>query len=157
MNYLSENGLLDGSKLDRELSRVTAAYQQCHGELKATEDRLKQVNRQLRLLGQYYKTKGVYREYARTGKRKGFYEVHRADLELFEAASKELREIFGEEKLPTIQTLKAEKAELAEKKQMQYESFKVLRSQRMELHKLAQNRDSLMQSLPPERDTKPII
>ena len=109
------------------------------------------------MLGQYYKTKSVYREYARTGKRKGFYEEHRAELELFEAASKELREIFGAEKLPTIQELKREKSELSKKKESQYESFKTLRSQWMELSKLVQNRDSLMQNMQTERGNKPII
>ena len=98
-----------------------------------------------------------YREYAKTGKRKGFYEEHRTELELFEAASKELREIFGEEKLPTIQVLKQEKAELSKKKESQYESFKTLRSRWMELSKLVQNRDSLMQNMQTERGNKPII
>ena len=91
--------------------------------------------------------KGVYREYAKTGKRKGFYEEHRAELELFEAASKELREIFSEEKLPTIQELKQKKSELSKKKESQYELFKSLRSRWMELSKLVQNRDSLMQNM----------
>lgn len=157
LNYLSENGLLDGARLDRDLANASEAYQQSHAELKATEERLKQVNRQLRLLGQYYKIKGVYREYAKTGKQKGFYEAHRAELELFEAASKELREIFGEEKLPTILALKQEKLELSEMKQAQYESFKALRSRWMELSKLVRNRDSLMQNMQTERGNKPII
>ena len=157
LNYLSENGLLDGAKLDRNLADVSEVYQQSHAELKVTEERLKQVNRQLRLLGQYYKTKAVYLEYARTGKRKGFYEEHRTELELFEAASKELREIFGEEKLPTIQALKQEKAELSKKREVQYESFKTLRSRWIELSKLVRNRDSLMQNMQTERGNKPII
>lgn len=157
LNYLSENGLLDGARLDRDLANASEAYQRSHLELKATEERLKHVNRQLRLLGQYYKTKGVYREYAKTGKQKGFYEEHRADLELFEAASKELREIFGEEKLPTILALKQEKLELSEMKQAQYESFKALRSRWMELSKLVRNRDSLMQNMQTDRGNKPII
>lgn len=157
LNYLSENGLLDGAKLDRDFANASEAYQQSHTELKITEERLKQVNRQLRLLGQYYKTKGVYQDYAKTGKRKGFNEEHRAELELFEAASKELRGIFGEEKLPTIQTLKQEKAELSKKKEARYESFKSLRSRWMELSKLVQNRDSLMQNMQAERGAKPII
>ena len=157
LNYLSENGLLDGTRLDCDLADAAAAYQCSHTELKANEERLKQVNRQLRLLGQYYKTKGVYREYAKTGKQKGFYEEHRAELELFEAASKELREIFGEEKLPTIQVLKQEKSELSKKKEAQYESFKALRSRWMELSKLVRNRDSLMQNMQTERGNKPII
>lgn len=157
LNYLSESGLLDGTKLDHYLKAALETYHQSHTELKVTEERLKQVNHQLRLLGQYYKTKGIYREYARTGKRKGFYEERRADLELFEAASKELREIFREGKLPTIQELKQEKAELSRKKETQYESFKTFRSQWIELSKLAQNRDSLMRNMQTERGNKPII
>ena len=90
-------------------------------------------------------------------KRKDFYEEHRAELELYEAASKELREILGEGKLPTIQALKQEKAELSKKKEAQYESFKTLRSLWMELSKLVQNRDSLMQNMQTERGNKPII
>lgn len=157
LNYLSEKGLLDGARLDSDLTAAKETYQQSHAELKATEERLKQVNRQLRLLGQYYKTKGVYREYAKTGKRKGFYQEHRAELALFEASSRELREIFGEEKLPTIQELKQKKSELSEMKQAQYESFKILRSRWMELSKLVENRDSLMQHMQTERGNKPII
>ena len=157
MNYLSENGLLDGARLDRDLADASEAYQQSHAELKATEERLKQVNRQLRLLGQYYKTRGVYREYAKTGKRKGFYQEHHAELELFEASSRELRGIFGEEKLPTIQELKQKKSELSKEKESQYESFKTLRSRWMELSKLIQNRDSLMQNMQTDRGNKPII
>lgn len=156
-NYLSENGLLDGAKLDRDMTAAKEAYQQSHAELKATEERLKQVNRQLRLLGQYYKTKAVYREYAKTGKQKDFYEEHSAELELFEAASRELREIFEEEKLPTIQALKQEKSELSKKKETQHETFKTLRSQWMELSKLVRNRDSLMQNMQTEQGNKPII
>lgn len=157
LNYLSENGLLDGTRLDRDLADAVAAYQQSHEELKATEERLKQVNRQLRLLGQYYKTKGVYREYAETGKRKCFYVEHRAELDLFEAASKELQEIIGEEKPPTIQALKQKKSELVKMKEAQYESFKILRSRWMELSKLVRNRDSLMQNMQTDRGNKPII
>lgn len=143
-NYLSENGLLDGAKLDQDLAAATVAYQQSHMELKDTESRLKQVNRQLRLLGQYYRTKTVYLEYVKTGKSKNFYEDHRAELDLHDAAVKELREIYGTKKLPTIRSLKAEKAELTERKQAQYESYKMLRMQWMELSKLARNRDSML-------------
>lgn len=143
-NYLSENGLLDGAKLDRDLAAATLAYQQSHEELKDTESRLKQGNRQLRLLGQYYQTKAMYLEYVKTGKSKNFHADHRAELDLHDAAVKELREIYGTKKLPTIQSLKAEKAELTKRKQAQYECYKSLRMQWLELSKLARNRDSML-------------
>lgn len=144
LNYLTENGLLDGEKLDKDLTELTAVYQQCRADIKETEAELKSVNRQLRLLGQYYKTKKIYREYAKGGKKKDFFVQHQSDIELYEAATKELKEIYGDGKLPAIQILKDRKAELAEKKQKQYEDFKGVRLQWMELSKLAQNRESML-------------
>lgn len=64
------------------MADLSATYQQSKAELKATETRLKDVNRQLRLLGQYFKTKAVYREYLKGGKRKDFAAAHRSELEL---------------------------------------------------------------------------
>ena len=57
---------------------------------------------------------------------------------------RELKEICGDVKLPAVQILKEQKAELMAKKQKQYEDLKVLRSQWMELNKLAQNRDGML-------------
>ena len=154
-NYLTENGLLDSAKLDQDLADLSAAYQQSKAELKATETRLKDVNRQLRLLGQYFKTKAVYREYLKGGKRKDFAAAHRSELELYDAVVKELRELFGDQKLPSVQSLKQERAQLTERKQAQYESYSALRSQWLELSKLARNRDSIAgQAMLSERGSK---
>ena len=51
-NFLTENGLLDAEKLDDILAEVTADFKQKKEEMKVTETRLKEVNRELRLLGQ---------------------------------------------------------------------------------------------------------
>ena len=154
-NYLTENGLLDSAKLDQDLADLSAAYQQSKAELKATETRLKDVNRKLRLLGQYFKTKAVYREYLKGGKRKDFAAAHRSELELYDAVVKELRELFGDQKLPSVQSLKQEKVQLTERKQAQYESYSALRSQWLELSKLARNRDSIAgQAIMSERNSK---
>lgn len=94
-------------------------------------------------MGQYLKTKAVYREYLKGGKRKDFAAAPRSELELYDAVVKELRELFGDHKLPSVQSLKREKAQLTERKQTQYESYSALRSQWLELSKLARNRDSI--------------
>lgn len=49
-NFLTENGLLDAEKLDDILAEVTADFKQKKEEMKVTETRLKEVNRELRLL-----------------------------------------------------------------------------------------------------------
>lgn len=144
LNYLTENGLLNNEKLDQDLAEITALYQQCRTELKEIESELKSVNRQLRLLGQYYKTKKTYREYIKGGKQKVYHSAHQSEIELYEAAVKELREICGDDKLPSVQLLKERKAKLISLKQKQYEDYKMLRTQWMELSKLAKNRDSML-------------
>ena len=154
-NYLTENGLLDSCKVDQDLAELSAALQQSKAELKATEKRLKDVNHQLRLLGQYFKTKAVYREYIKGGRRKDFAAAHRSELELYDAVVKELRELFGDQKLPSVQSLKQEKAQLAARKEAQYESYSALRTQWMELSKLVRNRDSIAgQAMQSERNSK---
>ena len=68
---------------------------------------------------------------------------------------KELRELFGDQKLPSVQSLKQEKAQLTERKHAQYESYSAMRSQWLELSKLARNRDSIAgQAMLPERSNK---
>lgn len=146
LNYLTEQGLLDGEKLDKELAELTKIYQRSRDDMKSTEAELKEINHQLRLLGQYYKTKKIYREYAKGGKKKDFYEQHCSEVELYEAAIKELREVVGDDKLPAVQELKERKEELTEKKQQQYETFKGLRTQWMGLSKIAKNRNSILES-----------
>ena len=73
----------------------------------------------------------------------------------YDAVGKELWELFGDQKLPSVQSLKQEKAQLTERKQAQYESYSALRSQWLELSKLARNRDSIAgQGMLSERSSK---
>ena len=144
LNYLTENGLLNSEKPDKDLEELTGIYQQCRTVMKETESELKSVNRQLRLLVPYYNTKKIYREYVKGGKQKVYLSDHQPEIELYEAAIKELRDICGGDKLPSVQILKERKAKLTALKQKQYDTYKELRIQWMELSKLVKNRDSML-------------
>lgn len=76
-----------------------------------TAEECKSVNCQLRLLGQYYKMK----KYSKGGKKKEFFMRFQSEIELYEVAKKELKEICGDGKLPAVQILKERKAELTKK------------------------------------------
>lgn len=142
--YLVENGLLDSDMLDKESEVLSHAYQQAKSELKSTEAALKLVNRKLRLLGQYYSTKQCYHTYCSGRKQSKYYDAHRSEIDLHEAAAKELRQIVGEEKLPLVKSLKEEKAILSAQKEKQYQEYQVIRSRWSELKKIIQNRNSLL-------------
>lgn len=150
-NFLTENGLLDGEKLDVILAEVTADFKQKKAEMKETETRLKEVNRELRLLGQYFSTMNTYRAYCKGGKKKAFKDAHRPDLDLHDAANKELQKIFGNEKFPPVQTLKEEKVALTARKKEQYAAYQEIREQWMELNKISQNRDSFLARQPEKK------
>lgn len=95
------------------------------------------------------------RSYLPPGRRKDPAAAHRSELELYDAVGKELRGLFGDQKLPSVQSLKQEKAQLTERKQAQYESYSALRSKWLELSKPARNKDSIAgQAMLSERSSK---
>lgn len=143
-NYMSEHGLLNGAQLDEELAVLHTAYDQAKKEVKETEQRLREVNRSLRLLGQYYRTKKAYQAYRRSNSKKCFREEHRSELELYDSAVKELRSIYRDGKFPPMQELKTEKSKLTEEKSAQYERYHEIRKQWMEVAKIVHNRDSFL-------------
>ena len=143
-NYMSEHGLLKGAQLDEELSALRTAYDQAKTEVKETEKQLKNVNRSLRLLGQYYRTRKIYQSYRRSSNKKSYREEHCSELELYDAAVKELRSIYSDGKFPPIQDLKKEKFKLMEQKTEQYEVYQGIRSKWMDVAKIVRNRDSFL-------------
>lgn len=73
---------------------------------------------------------------------------HKAELDLYETASRELRAIFGDKKLPGVRELKEQKAILQSQKNDQYKVFREVREQWMDLGKVIQNRDSFLKKIP---------
>ncbi|MCD8231875.1 MAG: relaxase/mobilization nuclease domain-containing protein [Clostridiales bacterium] len=143
-NFMSEHGLLSGGELDEEYAILTERFRSIRASMKDTEAEIKDRNKKLRLLGQYYKGKSVYREYVKGGRKEKFKKEHQAELTLYETAGRELREIFGDSKLPNLADLKAEKVALQTQKDAQYAEFQSVRKQWMELGKVIQNRDSFL-------------
>ena len=97
-----------------------------------------------------------HKKYRSSKKKADYRSEHQAELELPDAALRELREIFGEDKLPSIQGLKEEKEQLTSQRKEQIETYQTVRSQWLELNKLAQNRDSFLVSKN-QPDKKPSI
>ena len=80
--------------------------------LKATEGRLKTVNLLIKYTGQYYANKKVYSEYLKAKNKAQFRVTHDAEMVLYESARRQLKELSGGAKIPTIQRLKEEKKKL---------------------------------------------
>ena len=147
-SFMSEHGLLNSTELDEEYELMTKQFRECRSQMKSTEAELKEVNHRLRLLGQYFKGKRAYWEYCRCGKQPVFLKEHKAELDLYETASRELRTIFGDKKLPGVRELREQKIILQSQKNDQYKVYKEVREQWMDLGKVIQNRDSFLKKIP---------
>ena len=85
-------------------------------ELKDTEARLRQVNEQIHYTGQYLANKSVYAQLQKSKNKAQLRQENSAKIALYEAALKFLKGKADGGKLPTLQTLKAEKGKLLEEK-----------------------------------------
>ena len=142
--FLSENDLLDSYNLDAVYASLTERFRASRESMKETERQIKEQNNLIRLLAQYYKGRDTYRAYRKAKNKKQFKQEHQAEHDLYKRASKKLKEMFGEEKLPSMQKLKKEKAMLQERKKEQYTAYQEVRKEWLEIGKLIQNRDSFL-------------
>lgn len=112
--------------------------------MKDTESRISDINKQIRLTGQYLANRDIYTEYRKTGKSQKFYEEHRAKLALYESARDTLREINGGQKIPSMKSLKEEKERLTTLKNTQYEAYQSARAEQKEIQTAFANVQSML-------------
>ena len=115
-----------------------------HDKLKATEARLKTVNLLIKYSGQYYANKKTYSDYLKAKNKAQFRQEHDAEIILYEAARRQLKELSGGEKIPTLQHLKEEKESLTAMKNEQYEEFSFARAKQKELQTVVTNIDKVL-------------
>ena len=113
--------------------------------MKETERQIKEQNNLIRLLAQYYKGRDTYRSYRKSKNKKKFRQEHGAELELYDQVQKDLKEILGEERFPSMQKLQQEKKRLLDQKKEQYEAYRSVREEWLEIGKIINNRDSFLQ------------
>jgi hypothetical protein len=157
--YVQEHGYTSVEELEQELATRKEKTSTSRKDLKATESRLADVNKQIRLTGQYLGNKSLYADYRKSGKSKKFYEEHRAELALYESARDALRELSGGQKLPSMKALKAEKDDLILAKNSQYESYQTARMEEKELQTICSNVHQMLdlnqtQTLEKEHETE---
>jgi hypothetical protein len=157
--YVQEHGYASVEELEQELSIRKEKTSVSRKELKATESRLADVNKQIRLTGQYLGNKAIYADYRKTGKSKKFYEEHRAELALYESARDALRKLSDGQKLPSLKALKSERDDLVLAKNGQYESYQTARMEEKELQTICSNVHQMLdlnqtQTLEKERGTE---
>ena len=137
--FVKKHGYASIEELENALNNAKIKASDARNKLKATESRLNDVNKQIRLTGQFYANKDVYTEYRQSQKSEDFYEKHRAEITLYETARDNLREMSGGQKLPSMKSLKEEKERLVASKNAEYEAYQNARTEQRDLQTIYTN------------------
>jgi hypothetical protein len=159
--FLKERGIGTYSELNEKISSMDKEHGGKSDRIKEIETHQKGISELQRQIGSYGKTKDTYNEYKRLKKVKltklqkfmnakhpadVYYEANRANIVLCQAAKNYFNEQgYGKEKkLPSIQTLKIEYAELEKEKRGLYNGFSKHRDGVNELKLARQNIDMFL-------------
>lgn len=148
--YVQEHDYGSLEEVEQAFEALKSKTSNARNDLKATEAKLAEVNKQIRLTGQYFANKAIYAEYRKSKKSPKFYEEHRAEIALYESARDSLQEISGGEKLPSMKVLREEKDKLTAAKNTQYEAFQTARIEQREMQTIYTNIQQML-GIEPER------
>ena len=101
-------------------------------------------------------TRKIFLEYKRLPKAKKaeFYELHRAEIELQEAARAAFDQLPEGTKLPTVKELNAQRTRLIREWQAQYAEYRNVKADRTEFIRAKQNADVILNRQEASREGK---
>jgi hypothetical protein len=144
--YLKENGIKSYDELAEKTSAASADYKGRLTKIKAIEQRLGEISLLQKHIGAYGKTREIYKQYRSAKNRAKFYEEHRADIAIHEAAKKHFDALgYGrDKKLPPMNALKQEYATLLAEKKKLYAGYKELKAGSMDLLRAKDNVERIL-------------
>ena len=132
--YLQENGLTDLGELEKACDAAAEKFNDLGDQMKAAEQRMKDISELQRHIGTYSKTREVYAQYRKLtgGKQAKFYEQHTSEIEGCQATKRYFNSL-GLKKLPSMQSLKQEYAMLQAENKKRYPEYKQAKAKMIEL------------------------
>jgi len=150
--YVQENGYDTRENLQSAYEEVVTKRKDARKTLRGTEEQIKSVNQLIHYTGQYLANKKIYQEMLRSPNKKKYRHEHRAEIELYEAARKFLKEQYPDGKFPSMKTLKAEKEKLSIKQKAQQDTYNYFKDYASELKTVTTNVDAILGSPAKEND-----
>lgn len=144
LNYLTENNLLQYADLEKKVEDIHSSYDRTGKELKGVEARLREVQPLIKNISNYQRLKPVYDAFQKAKDKPGFKAKHEAELVIFEAARSTLLAMQGDEKLPSLKTLKVEQAQLFEEQERLYAERNRLKKEAKQIETIKSNVDTFL-------------
>ena len=155
-NYLAEHGISTLDELDASLSSVSDEAFSIREGMKAAEQRMKELQKLIENGENYLQYKPIHAELKKlkngwTNKRDKYEEAHRAELTLWNAASRYLHANLTDTKTLPISKWKQEYADLKEQRDTDYTKLKAARAEVAELQKIRKCVDIALKAEQPEQ------
>lgn len=121
--FLQDHGIRDYETLEQKTNAASDYFNDLSASIKEQEKRLTEITDIRKHIINYMKTKEVYASYRKSGYSKKFLEEHRAEILLHKAAKKAFDELHVK-KLPKVQDLNHEYAEVLSRKKKLYAEYR---------------------------------
>ena len=156
VGYLSEHGISNLDELDASLSSVSDKAYSIREGMKTAEERMKKLQKLIEYGKNYTEYKPIHDELKKlqngwTNKRDKYEEAHRAELTLWNAASRYLHANLTDTKTLPISEWKQEYADLKEQRDTDYTKLKAARAEVAELQKIRKCVDIALKADQPEQ------
>ena len=156
VNYLSEHGISNLDELDASLSSVSDRAYSIRAGMKTAEQRMKELQKLIENGENYLQYKPIHAELKKlkngwTNKRDKYEEAHRAELTLWNAASRYLHANLTDTKTLPISEWKQEYADLKAQRDTDYTKLKAARAEVAELQKIRKCVDIELKAEQPEQ------
>jgi predicted RNase H-like nuclease (RuvC/YqgF family) len=144
--FLQELGVKSYDDLIEKCDTISKSFNQRSTRIKQIETRQKEITELQKAFSTYGKTRETYKRYLASKRDPSFYEKHRADITLHEAAKRHFDNLgYGKSKpLPKMDTLKQEWATLESEKKKLYSGYKSERERMISLKMAKQNVDMFL-------------
>lgn len=141
--YIQEHGYGSRENLSASLDDITGKLADARKALRATEDRIKMLNEQIHYVGQYQSRKAIQSQFLKSRNKKKFRQEHRADLDLYAAGVKYIKEHF-DGKVPSLKSLKEERNQLLQIKDAQSGTYRYFKDYQKELKTVSSNVEAIL-------------
>ena len=121
----------------KEIASLEEKYSEVQADLAA-------VNQQIHYLGQYLSNKAVYSQMLKAPNIKMFRKDHTAQIQKYEKARKELKNIFGSDPFPSMKVLSANKAKLKKHMQSIHKEVQLLKASSSQLEIASANIQAIL-------------
>ena len=157
--FMRDNNIRDYETLSEKADEASTKFDELSAAIKEKEAKLQRIGEIRMSIINYAKTRETYVKYRESGYSRKFYEEHREEITVHQAAKKVFDDLSSEEKpdgkLPTVKQLSAEYANvLAEKKKL-YGEYRAAKKNMADYVKAKRNIDDfLAMEKEPERRRK---